>query len=235
MTWVTRDWPFGRVHAFLPEEGAMIGVAGDPDRCRHFRRMRGFGIRADGNRGMLFVTRDDVLPLLHSHRYQYEFEYCGSVLREPAQMASVVRTSDSSVLTKLRWEEADALCRLLGGRLPGEAEMDLLLQLMASDGSRNTDSGALGFPVWTSTWYSRWSYRLAGFQPDSNRWEADASCVLPDVRPQSGKKVVFAPRRDQPGNARLSGQMAGVATGRSRADLAAACLVFDPPGSKANA
>lgn len=79
-------------------------------------------------------------------------------------------------LTGANWYEAMSLCRLFGGRLATEKEVDLIFS--TTNVSKN-DAGVSW--VWTSSDWSEWSYSLCGFHSDENRWvETDLENFLAD-------------------------------------------------------
>ena len=137
----------------------------------------------------LFLTGHDARSVMVSGAYGREllrYNNTSKHLRYPDDIFQH-RTPDLDLpVTGINWHEAEVLCRLRGGRLATEKEVDLLLNrdLRSSWSMGNVSK------IWTSSEWNPFSYCLCIYNPKEKRWEFPEHCNLPkDNKAQGTDKV----------------------------------------------
>jgi hypothetical protein len=182
----------GRVLLLRPTDGwVQVGRLQGPDlsgdRAAHWRHIAPFAIPRDplSGRPQPFLGLDRAKPLFASGAYAEHRHADQARLRWPDAICSPMPPSGGArVLGGLHWAEAELLCRLAGGRLAGETEVELIARELGAD---------LDWPpaVWSATPFSAFAYDWCAYDAARDRWFAAADRRLPDVREPAERYALF--------------------------------------------
>lgn len=175
-------WEGGSARLLLAAPEGWVRVGGDLEadeghRRPHWCRMGPLALRAStagSRRCEPYVTGRLLRDLMIGGRYHWERQ-ADPRLRLPDDVIGARAPAPDEPVRGLRWLEARAVCRLLGGRLPLEKELDALIHTPEVGLDR---AGAE--LVWTASRWSEWSYSLCRYHPERDRWES------PEVDRESG-------------------------------------------------
>ena len=175
-----------------PVDGWMeIGAPGDP--LHHWRPCAPFAVAlsAGGAAVEPFLTVEQVRAVCIDGRYDLLRRARGGDLRRPEEILGP-SLPDPPIPTRLRWTEADALCRLAGGTLADETQVLAICRHLL--GHPELAPAALpGTPGWTRSPWSEWSEALVAFDVRRGRWAAAPDRVLPDAAIGGAYRTLVAP------------------------------------------
>ena len=134
-----------------------------------------------------FLTIGDARSVMVNGDYRAQWRKGKGKLRKPDEIFNGLDIDLKNSLTGCNWHEVNTLCRLIGGRLASEKEVNVILTKLA-DQSFSFDNVQ---QTWTRTRWHPLSYCLCRYDSKKECWIAPHDRELP-VLPEDKNHIFFS-------------------------------------------